>query len=129
MCNTSTGIYLMLYKSQADKRIPTVDSYLYTSAGIETKDFQSPSTHTACASHRCRVYRLLHGKVSAQGSQQKPAVSRIYTRALLLAVIYSSRSSTYADTYESPSFTNVSRALTRSVHIPCMVLPHLIQKC
>ena len=39
MGNTSAGIYLMLYKSQADKRIPTVDSYLYTSAGIETKDF------------------------------------------------------------------------------------------
>ena len=79
VCNTSTGRYLMLYKCQADKKIPTVDSYLYKSAGIETKDFQSPSTHTACASHRCCVYRLLHGKVSAQGSQQKPAVSRIST--------------------------------------------------
>ena len=80
VCNTSTGIYLMLYKSQADIRgTQTVDSYLNTSAGIETKDFQSPSTHAACASHRCRVYRLLHEKVSAQGSQQKPAVSRIST--------------------------------------------------
>ena len=47
--------------------------------GLKQRIFNLPQPHTACASHRCRVYRLLHGKVSAQGSQQKPAVSRIST--------------------------------------------------